>query len=425
MLRQTVSYEDLVKEDAVHGSVYQDPGIFTEEMDRIYSQSWVYIGHESEVPNKGDFKRKAIGVQPVILCRDDHAEIQVLFNRCRHRAATVCQLDRGNAKQFRCEYHGWTYGLNGALTNVPYADAYADLDKAALSLVKPARVESYRGFVFANMTPSGRDLLEHLGKPAADQIDLFCDLSPSGEVLVQAGASLLAYNGNWKLQMENSIDGYHPNFTHQSFLQSINRLTGVRVDTFDGDAATQVRALGRGHTHIDYRPVNLAPKEKADKIAKLQMAPWGKKYYSDMVDAYGQDRAEEVIAAAGTHMNVFPNLVVLGQQVRTIRPLTPERTEVELAPVLLKDVSDEFNAIRLRQYEAFYSPQGGGIHDDIEMFNRVGQGLHATVEPWLIFRRGLEREKTLEDGTIVGHVTDEVSQRAMWRHWLQVMLGND
>ena len=168
MWRQSASYGDLVRKDAVHGSVYQDPSIFAEEMDRIYSQGWTYIGHESEVPNTGDFKRKAIGVQPVILCRDDDEKIQVLFNRCRHRAATVCQLDRGNAKQFRCEYHGWTYGLNGALANVPYADAYVDLDKTALSLAKPSRVESYRGFVFASMTPSGRDLLEHLGKPATE-----------------------------------------------------------------------------------------------------------------------------------------------------------------------------------------------------------------------------------------------------------------
>lgn len=422
---QTLNYRDFVRDDAVHGSVYLSPEVFAAELDYIYSRGWVYIGHESEVPEVGDFKRKTMGRQPVILCRDNELNVQVLFNRCRHRAASVCQVDQGNARQFRCEYHGWTYGLDGELKTVPYADAYADLDKSTLGLSKPPQVQSCRGFIFANLQAETRSLTEHLGGPAMEQIDFFCDLSPEGEIEVQAGAALLAYNGNWKLQMENSIDGYHPNFTHQSFFQSITRQTGVRLDIFDGDASTECRALGKGHTHLDYRPVNLAPKEKEKRVSALQSTQWGKKYYDDMVASYGSARAEEVIAIGGTHMNVFPNLVVLGQQVRTIRPLAPERTEVELAFARLKGVPEELNTMRLRQYEQFYSPQGGGIHDDIEMFNRVGEGLHCTQEPWVIFQRGLQRERIMEDGTIVGQVTDEVSQRGMWRHWLEVMTDND
>ena len=425
MTQVSTRFEALVREDAVHGSVYIEPDIFRAELDCIYSRGWVYIGHESEVPEVGDYKRKSLGLQPVIFCRDKDRNIQVLFNRCRHRAASVCQNDQGNASQFRCEYHGWIYGLDGELKTVPYADAYGELDKSALGLSKPPQVEAYRGFVFANLQAESRSLVEHLGRPTMEQIDLFCDLSPAGEIEVQAGAALLSYKGNWKLQMENSIDGYHPNFTHQSFFQSITRQTGVRLDIFDGNAPTECRALGRGHTHLDYRPVNLAPQEKEKRIGALRSIAWGEKYYDDMVASYGQPRAEEVIAIAGTHMNVFPNLVVLGQQVRTIRPPAPERTEVELAFARLKGVPEELNTMRLRQYEQFYSPQGGGIHDDIEMFNRVGEGLHCTLEPWLIFQRGLHRERVMEDGTVVGQVTDEVSQRAMWRHWLEVMSGND
>ena len=196
------------------------------------------------------------------------------------------------------------------------------------------------------------------------------------------------------------------------------------MDTFDGDAATQCRALGRGHTHLDYRPVNLAADHQAKRIALLRSTTWGEQYYADMVESHGRTKAEEVIAIAGTHMNVFPNLVVLGQQVRTIRPLSPERTEVELAFAALAGVPDELNTQRLRQYEQFYSPQGGGIHDDIEMFNRVAEGLRCTMEPWLIFRRGLDRERHMEDGSVVGQITDEVPQRAMWQHWKEVMAPN-
>jgi hypothetical protein len=144
-----------------------------------------------------------------------------------------------------------------------------------------------------------------------------------------------------------------------------------------------------------------------------------------MVAAHGQKRAEDVIVVGGTHMNIFPNLVVLGQQVRTIRPIRPDRPEVELAPALLKDVPDELNTMRIRQFEQFYSPHGGGIHDDIEMFNRVQEGVQCTMDPWLIFQRGLHREEQLPDGTVRGQVTDETSQRAMWQHWLKVMQEND
>lgn len=424
-MAQSINYGELVRPDAVHGSVYTDPDIFRDELIRIYSKTWVYIGHESEIPDKGDFKRRAIGIAPVIFCRDGSGEIQVLFNRCRHRAATICQEDCGNVTRFRCEYHGWTYDLDGSLTAIPYEDGYENLDKRQLSLSRPRKVDSYRGFVFASMPEPKVTLRQSLGEPTMAQIDYFCDLSPEGEILVQAGSAKLVYNGSWKLQMENSIDGYHPNFTHQSFFKTVARKTGTRVDIFDGDSIASVRALGQGNTHLDYAAYNLVPQRKEARISALKKQSWGLKYYNDMVDAYGQERAEEIIVVAGTHMNIFPNLVVLGQQVRTIRPIKYDRTEVELALALLKGVPDELNTLRLRQFEQFYSPQGGGIHDDIEMFNRVQEGVACTMDPWLIFQRGLHREQQLEDGTVRGQITDETSQRAMWRHWLEVMQAGD
>jgi phenylpropionate dioxygenase-like ring-hydroxylating dioxygenase large terminal subunit len=424
MFQETLSYGDLVKPDAVHGSVYTDPAIFDDEMRRIYGRGWVYIGHESEAPNAGDFKRKTIGRQPVIFCRDNNGAMQVMFNRCRHRAASVCQLNRGNVKHFRCEYHGWTYALDGALTTVPYPDAYEELDKGKLSLSKPPHVENYRGFYFASMDAGSAPLKEQLGGPTLEQIDYFCDLSPEGEIELQAGAALLAYQGNWKLQMENTIDGYHPNFTHQSFFRAIARQTGERPNMFDGDSNSQCRALGGGNTLLDYRIYLDQPGKRDQTLDALKSSAWGAKYYDDMIAAHGKERAEDVILVNSTHMNVFPNLAILGQQVRTIKPISAERTEVELAPALLKGAPDELNAMRMRAFESFYSPQGGGIHDDIEMFNRVAEGLRCTMDPWLIFQRGLHREQVANDGTIAGNVTDEVSQRAMWRHWLEVMTAD-
>lgn len=417
-----IDYDALVKPDAVHGDVYTDPAIFEDELKRIFYRGWVFIGHESEIPKPGDFKRAWIGLQPVIFARDKASKYHVMMNRCMHRAASICQEDWGNAGGFRCEYHGWFYRLDGALQALPYADAYGDdFDRSKYSLQRPPRVDAYRGLVFASLSPAGISLKEHLGAPAMQQIDYFMDLSPEGELMVNSGATKLAYNANWKLQMENTIDGYHPNFTHQSYLKAVEKISGFKVDMFEGDASTQNRALGMGHTNIDYRHYMLNNVNVPKRLAGMQSTSWGKKYYDDMVKAHGKQRAEELIIVGGTHMNIFPNSMVLAQQLRTVRPIAVDRSEVYLRPALLKGVPDELNTLRIRQHESFYSPQGGGIHDDVEMFNRVAEGLRCTQDPWLIFRRGLHREKVDVDGTIVGQGTDEVAQRAMWRHWKSVM----
>src|SRR6266542_1498482 len=86
----------LIKEDAVHRRVYTDPEIFAEEMRRIFGRTWVFIGHESEIPNAGDFKTDEIAGQPIIMVRDVDGGVRVLFNRCMHRGAVVCELVSGN-----------------------------------------------------------------------------------------------------------------------------------------------------------------------------------------------------------------------------------------------------------------------------------------------------------------------------------------
>src|SRR5699024_7875191 len=150
-----------VKEGAVHGDIYNDPEVFDIEMDKIFGQTWVYVAHESEVANPGDYKTTRIGKQPVIVSRSaDTDEINVLFNRCRHRGASVCQKESGNANAFRCAYHGWTYANNGDLLGVPMKDGYGkEFDKSEMGLVKVACVDSYNGFIFASLNPDRKSVV--------------------------------------------------------------------------------------------------------------------------------------------------------------------------------------------------------------------------------------------------------------------------
>lgn len=200
---------DYYQDDRIHRSVYTDAQIFELEMERIFGQTWLYVGHESEIDEPGDYKTTHMGLQPVIVSRSEDGGIHVLYNRCTHRSATVCQYERGNSSFFRCDYHGWTFRNDGTVIGQTFASGYdpRDCDRADFNLVAVPRVDRYRGMIFASMAEEGPSLEDHLGN-AKEFIDLFVDLSPVGEIEVNAGTHRYTYGGNWKLQSENGVDGY-------------------------------------------------------------------------------------------------------------------------------------------------------------------------------------------------------------------------
>jgi len=419
--RTTIDYNALVKDDRVHGRVYTDPAIFEEELDKVFSRGWVYIGHASEIPNPGDFRVTDIGRQSVIMVRDDERQVRLLMNRCAHRANAVCQVERGNAKMFRCAYHGWTYRNNGELASVTYQDRYgSSFHKEEYGLRKVPRIGTYRGFVFGSLSPVGIALEQHLGARVREQLDLFIDLSPEGELDVTTGVHKYGYHANWKFQIENGMDGYHPNIVHQSFFENVRRRTGVNLtDLGNSQSPAQTRDLGNGHVMIDFRRYNEA---RAGRMSAIMVtSESGQAYRDALIARYGEERTKELLTARGTHLLVFPNLILIGVQIRVIRPVQVDETEVFLYPAFLKGAPHQLNVARLRGHEAFYGPAGGGATDDLEMFERNQIGLSARVDPWLLLSRGTEQQYQNTDGTIVGQMTDEVTQRGIWRHWKKVM----
>ena len=416
-----IDFDQLVQEDRVHGDVYLRPDIFELELDAIYTRGWVYLGHTSEIPEPGDYKLSWMGRASIILTRDESGVVHAFYNRCRHRAATVCQAEQGSANFFRCAYHGWTYDNAGALIGIPYQNGYDEsFERSEMGLTPVARLEQYRGFLFANGDNTGPSLDDHLGPHVKAQIDLFCDLSPQGALRLRSGSHRYGYHANWKFQLENTLDGYHPNFVHQSFFDVVSSHSGRRTAVFDGDSESLTRELGEGHAMLDYRRphrVRRLPQIERQK----ERTPWYRDYVESLEAAHGKERTQEILVADGTHMNIFPNAFLLGVHVRVLRPITVDRSEVFLTPVLLEGVPDELNEARLRQHEAFYGPAGGGATDDLEMFERNQLGLQAGADPWLVLRRGLGRERQDTDGTRVAQITDELPQRSIWRRWKREM----
>lgn len=116
----------LVRPDRVHGSVYTSPEIFRRELEQIFRKGWVYVAHDSEVPEPGDYITRMMGQEPVIVARGKDGQVRVLANRCAHRGNRLCNAEQGNATSFRCPYHGWTFSNEGPLVAVPMKNGYAD-----------------------------------------------------------------------------------------------------------------------------------------------------------------------------------------------------------------------------------------------------------------------------------------------------------
>ena len=415
--------EDLVEEGRLHSAVYTDPEIFELEMERIFSRTWVYIGHESEVPKTGDFRLRKIGKQPVIMVRGKDGAINVLMNRCLHRGAVVAEVESGNTTFFRCWYHGWTYDTAGKLVQVTAEEGYEPgFCKKMGGLARPPLVQEYRGFVFACLSEDVLPLREHLGQ-AADLLDYLIDFSPTGKITLNAGVNKTAFRGNWKLV---GMDGYHVNYVHASVVEGWgdDENSGIAAmhknDPFSDTALTRTRDLGRGHVLLDFRQHRMASIDKY--VDFLRTIPGGSDYVKAMYDAYGEEKAKQNLSLAGDpHLGVFPNLQVIGNQIRIMNPIAADETEVLMFPVLLEDVPGEINMLRMRQHESFYGPSSSGSPDDGEIFERAQMGMNATVNPWIQMSRGLHREYVDEDGTRVGRISDETTQRGQMREWKRLM----
>jgi len=420
---------DLIREDRVHASIYYDPDIFEMELEKIWSRVWVYVGHESELSEPGDYKSAWVGTQPVIVTRDaDKGEIHVLYNRCRHRAATVCQNEAGNANYFRCAYHGWTYNNRGELIGVPYRQGYGEsFTYAEFGLMPVARVGSYRGFVFANLSADGPGLEDQLGN-ARKYIDQFIAQSPTNELLVRAGHQKYGVDINWKLQMENSVDNYHVTFVHQT----VGDIMKKQVETVGGTnealyAFTQrriqesrVRDLGNGHG-INDRPTGM------DWATLLKSSSDCRRAINNLVEKFGADEAREMFnlrASVPWTFNIFPNLVLISSMIRVLRPVSVDRSELVMYPVLLKDVPDEINDLRLRVHEFQFGPAGFIGPDDAELMERVRIGMKAKGNEWILQARELGREEEDENGVRSGNIVGETGLRGMARHWKQLMTAD-
>lgn len=415
---------ELIRDDAVHRTVYTDPGIFEAEMQRVFGQVWFYVGHASEIPEPNDYVSREIARRPLIMTRSRDGEIHVLMNRCRHRGATVCRQESGKASRFTCPYHGWSYSNNGELSGVPWPEAYGeDFDKSKFPLLT-ARVEIRQGFVFACLNPSAPPLSEYLGA-AEDILAMWVSRFPGSDLVARNGKHKMLVPANWKLVLDNSVDGYHPAFSHRSLLQMAARHgEGKDMDYFaqnPDNGPLYVQSLGHGHSFCDQRP---AYDGAGSYFARQRPAP-GREFVEFEVEReLGDDAVNALDLSVGAQMNftIFPNLLLIGNQVQLLDPVAVDQTVLTWFATSSPALPDAVNTLRMRHQEDF---PAFGEPDDLANFAECQRGLSIPEVEWVMTNRGLgEMDRVTVDGAVAtGPVTHELPPRGHFSFWRELMEG--
>ncbi|HAC33758.1 MAG TPA: benzoate 1,2-dioxygenase large subunit, partial [Gammaproteobacteria bacterium] len=207
----------------LHRDVFRDQRVFELEMKYIFERNWVFVGLESQAANPNDYFTSWVGRQPIVVMRDAKGELGAYINSCPHKGARVIHHRKGNEKQFVCSYHGWAFNTAGECIYIKDEEAggYAEPFKKMDHGLRKIKFGMYRGFLFASLSDDVPSLDDHLGE-AKPLLDLVWDQGPDGVEAIP-GVSSYTYDANWKMQIENCIDGYHLTSCHPSFMNIVSR----------------------------------------------------------------------------------------------------------------------------------------------------------------------------------------------------------
>lgn len=311
----------LVREDQVHRDVYIDPEIFDLETEYLWRRTWVYVGHDSQVPQTGDYYTTEIARQPLIMLRDADGEIRVLMNRCAHKGARLVSAQSGHCEAgvLRCPYHGWTYRLDGSVRSIPLKSGYEGtcLGKAQASqgVVQLPNVINYRGFVFVRLSPDGIGFHDYFGD-SLSSIDNMVDRSPEGRLEVAGGVLRYMHQCNWKMFVENLNDAMHPMVAHESAAGTAKRLwAGQPDDAPKPMAIEQFVPFVNGYDFFDRMGVRIY--ENGHSYTGVKFSIHSKysavgEYEAAMERAYGAERAQAILAEARHNTVYYPSLTIKG-----------------------------------------------------------------------------------------------------------------
>jgi 3-phenylpropionate/trans-cinnamate dioxygenase alpha subunit len=349
--------------------IFNDPEIFEQEMRTIFARSWLFLCHESQIPKKGDFFEAPMGRDNVLVVRQRDGGIKALLNTCAHRGNAVCRAEEGNAKNFMCTYHGWTYDISGKLIGVPGLEElyHNELDTATIGLRSVAQLDTYKGFVFATHDPEAPPLHDFLGRTGRLGLEY---IVAQGDMEVVPGIQKFVIPCNWKFAVDNLFDWYHPQITHLSAFQtgmipSPPDITGKRmgISSVADQEGTELQLPG-GVVGGDAGDQLVFIDAYGHAISGPTVEAIGD--FGGMVDNSWRDRPD-VVQSLGPmsrrslgHANIFPTCWITPpfNQISLRIPRGPMETEIWWFSFVRKDLPPEQRAMTIAGAIHSFGPAG-------------------------------------------------------------------
>jgi len=415
----------------VHRDVYTSQGVFDLEMQHLFPSTWVFVGHESQTPSKGDYYTTQIGNQPVIQVRHSDRQIHVLHNRCPHKGTKIAIDREGNTgKFFRCPYHAWSFKTDGCLLAIPLRKGYESTGLDDTENVKGIKavgaVHNYRGFIFARLDAEGMDFSDYFGD-SLSSIDNMVDRSPAGKLEVAGPPLRYLHKCNWKMLVENQTDTCHPMVAHESSAGTAVKIWNelgnpeprppamqiiapfMSPYSFFEDMGIRTWPNGHGHTgvhhsiHSDYSAIE--------------------GYFDAMVESYGEEKARHILDENRHNTVYFPNIMVKGpiQQLRNFIPLGPDKTLVESYIYRLVGAPDELLARTAMYNRMINAPTSIVGHDDLEMYERAQEGLQSNGLEWVNIQRLYTDDEDFSKESVENGTTERQmrNQFAAWASFMK------
>jgi benzoate/toluate 1,2-dioxygenase subunit alpha len=421
----------LIRRKEVHRDVYVSPDVFDLEMEYLFPNSWIYVGHASQIPKPGDFLTNEIGRQPILISRHTDGSIHAFYNRCPHKGTKISSEACGNTgKFFRCPYHAWSFKTNGDLLAIPLRKGYDGTGledmQAIKGLIPVPGLHVYRDFIFARLAPSGASFEEFFGE-SLSTIDNMVDRSPAGKLVVEGAPSRYMHPCNWKMLVENQTDTCHPMIAHESS-------AGTAVSVWEREA----KKGGRKPMAVELYAPFMSPYEFFENMG-IRVWPNGHGhtgvktsihadysavpgYFEQMVAAYGEQRAKSILDENRHNTIYFPNVMVKGpvQTLRIFKPIAANKTLVESWTFRLVDAPDMLFERTLMYNRFINAPTSIVGHDDLEMYERAQLGLQANGLEWVNVQR-LYADDEEVDTTAVINGTSERQMRNQFHAWLKLI----
>lgn len=410
----------------VNRRVFTDPAVFEREREVIFRKCWLYLGHESEIPNPRDFVTRNVGGRNLIFNRDKNGAIHAFENICTHRGTTIEVRTHGNTSVFTCPYHGWVFDHEGRLRDQSSpAGGYDDSFNAdgAYDLIPVPRLDNYRGLYFVNYNPKAVDLVTYLGR-TTEYLDLIFDQCTDGLEVV-GGSQHLVNGGNWKVLTDNLVDAYHGNILHSTYFEFLTSRTldPKTAATFLGFGG----GLGNGHNFWESnfavgRPIAFWIPAFGEASKPLIEA---KK--QELIARFGAERGER-IAKTSRNMTIFPNMMIVDNvsiSIRTMYPESADRVHMNIWAMAPKNEDPLLRQVRLDNHLTFTGPAGFAHPDDYEIFERMREGNLTTSLAWQDYSKGMTAEEIFNNDrrTSRSDFLNESQQRAWWTQWDRILGG--